>query len=114
MATYVGKATTAGNSRALRFDRALFKAHPEFGTGEFRVSVLGPGTMLVSAASPAAGETEADPVLEAYLAFTENQMRRHQEHIRPFTTEDIRGLDVLLANVVVDRDEDLGDDFELP
>jgi antitoxin PrlF len=115
MATYAAKATTAGNSKALRFDRALFQAHPEFAAGEFRVQVLGPGAMLVTTTAAASGEkADADPLLEAYLAFMEDQMRAHPEHIRPLTAEDIRGLDALLANVVVDRNEDLGQDFELP
>jgi antitoxin PrlF len=114
MASYNAKATTVGHSKALRLDRALFRAHPEFGTGEFKVSVLGPGAMLVTATRASREQTETDPVLEAYLAFAEQQMLNHPEHIRPLTTEDVRGLDTLLADVVVDRDEELADDFELP
>jgi antitoxin PrlF len=79
------------------------------------VSVLGPGAMLVTAAARATREpAETDPVLEAYLAFVEQQMVNHPERIRPLTTDDVRGLDTLLADVVVDRDEELADDFELP
>lgn len=115
MASYTAKATTVGNSRALRLDRALVRAHPEFGTGDFKVSVLGPGAMLVTATERASREqAQADPVLEAYLAFVEQQMVNHPEHIRPLTSDDVRGLDTLLADVVVDRDEELADDFELP
>ena len=115
MASYSAKATTVGNSKALRLDRALFRAHPEFATGEFKVSVLGPGAMLVTAAARATREqAETDPVLEAYLAFVEQQMVNHPESIRPLTTDDVRGLDRLLVDVVVDRDEELADDFELP
>jgi antitoxin PrlF len=115
MVSYTAKATTVGNSKALRLDRALFRAHPEFATGEFKVSVLGPGAMLVTAAARATREpAETDPVLEAYLAFVEQQMVNHPERIRPLTTDDVRGLDTLLADVVVDRDEEPADDFELP
>ena len=115
MASYSAKATTVGNSKALRLDRALFRAHPEFATGEFKVSVLGPGAMLVTAAARATREqAETDPVLEAYLAFVEQQMVNRPESIRSLTTEDVRGLDTLLADIVVDRDEQLPDDFELP
>jgi hypothetical protein len=71
--------------------------------------------MLVTAAARPGGEqAETDPVLEAYLAFVEQQMLNHPESIRPLTTEDVRGLDTLLADVAVDRDEELADDFELP
>lgn len=115
MASYRAKATTVGHSKALRLDRALFRAHPEFASGEFNVDVLGPGAMLVTARAPASRKpVEADPVLEAYLAFVEQQMLQHPEYIRPVTTEDVRGLDTLLANVVVSSDEELPDDFQLP
>jgi antitoxin PrlF len=115
MVSYRAKATTVGHSKALRLDRALFQAHPEFATGEFKVSVLGPGAMLVTAKTPASREpADADPVLEAYLAFLEQQMVSRPESIRPLTTEDVRGLERLLADVVIDRDEELPDDFELP
>jgi len=115
MASYNAKATTVGNSKALRLDRALVRAHPEFATGEFKVSVLGPGAMLVTATARATREpAETDPGLDAYLAFVEQQMVNHPERIRPLTTDDVRGLDTLLADVVVDRDEELADDFGLP
>jgi antitoxin PrlF len=115
MASYTAKATTVGNSKALRLDRALFRAHPEFATGDFKVSVLGPGAMLVTAAARPGGEqAETDPVLEGYLAFVEQQMLNRPECIRPLTTEAVRGLDTLLADVAMDRDEELADDFGLP
>jgi antitoxin PrlF len=115
MASYRAKATTVGHSKALRLDRALFQAHPEFATGEFKVSVLGPGAMLVTAQAPARRRpNETDQVLEAYLAFVERQMTDRPASIRPLTTEDVRGLNALLADVVVGRDEELPDDFELP
>ncbi|HEX9727903.1 MAG TPA: hypothetical protein VGA37_05320 [Gemmatimonadales bacterium] len=115
MASYRAKATTVGHSKALRLDRALFHAHPEFATGEFNVSVLGPGAMLVTARGPTSRKpAETDPVLEAYLAFVEQEMISRPESIRPLTTADVRGLDTLLADVVVARAEELADDFELP
>lgn len=41
-------------------------------------------------------------------------MRRHPELIRPLTAADIRGLDELLAGVVVNPDESLHETFTLP
>jgi hypothetical protein len=111
--TFTAKAATSGNSRALRLDAALFKSHPEFAKGEFAVHVLGPGTMLVTATNPASAADEQDPVLTAYLAFLDNQMKARPDLIRPLTGAHVAGLDQLLAGVVVNRDEDLGD-FELP
>lgn len=111
--TFTAKATTSGNSRALRLDAALFKSHPEFAKGEFAVHVLGPGTMLVTATKRGDLADEHDPVLAAYLAFLEDQMKTGPKMIRSLTRADVTGLDQLLAGVVVNRDEDLGD-FELP
>jgi len=110
---YSGKPTTSGNSKALRFESALFKAHPEFARGELVAHVLGPGTMLVKA-TPDARTGEGDPVLDAYLSFLETHLAAHPEEIRPMTAADVRGLDQLLAGVVVDRDEEIPEEFELP
>ena len=111
--SFTAKAATSGNSRALRLDSALFKSHPEFAKGEFAVHVLGPGTMLVTATKPNVAADEEDPVLTAYLAFLDGQLKTHPDMIRPFTLADVAGLDRLLDGVAVDRDEDLGD-FRLP
>ena len=111
---YKGKATTAGNSRALRFDAALFKAHPEFAAGDVTAHVLGPGAMLVTAATgPGRARTAPDPTLDAFLAFLDDQMRRRPDRIRPRTRADVAGLDQLLAGVRVNPDDELPDDFEL-
>ena len=112
---YAGKAATSGNSRAFRFDAALFRAHPEFAAGPVTAHVLGPGALLVTTASPPGGaEEEPDPVLASFLAFLEGQMRQRPEHIRPLTAADVQDLDGLLDGVAVDPDEALDDEFELP
>lgn len=112
---YAGKATTSGNSRAFRFDAALFRAHPEFAAGPITAQVLGPGALLVTTASPPDESDEgSDPVLESFLAFLEGQLRDQPQHVRALTAADVQGLDVLLDGVVVDRDEPLDDGFELP
>ena len=59
---YHARATTVGNSKALRLDAALFRAHPEFGIGEFAVSVIAPGRMLIQTIAEHAND-ETDPVL---------------------------------------------------
>ena len=111
---YAGRATTSGNSRAFRFDAALFRAHPEFAAGPVTAHVLGPGTLLVTAASPPDAPDDADPVLGAFLAFLEAQMRDQPQRIRPLTQADVADLDTLLDGVSVGRDEALDDGFELP
>lgn len=112
---FVAKAGTTGNSRALRLDAALVKAHPEFGKGAFTVHVLGPGTMLITQNGPAETDPngEPDPVLGAFLAFLEAELDAHPERIRPITMGHVAGLDQLLKGVRIQRDEDLGD-YQLP
>lgn len=113
--SYNGKATTVGNSRALSFESTLFKAHPEFASGRFEAHVIGPGTLLVTSADPAAapGGDEEDPVVLAYLAFLEEQMGRHPELIQPMD-ELLARANHLVGHIEVDLDEDLGEDAYLP
>lgn len=113
--SFIAKAGTTGNSRALRLDAALVKAHPEFAKGAFTVHVIGRGTMLVTQnASPETDlREEADPLLGAFLAFIEAELASHPERVRPVTGDHVRGLARLLDGVQVQRDEDLGD-YRLP
>jgi antitoxin PrlF len=111
---FTAKATTAGNSKALRLDSALVTAHPELSEGVFTVHFIGPGTfVIVKSEKHAAAEDTEDPVLSAFLAFLDRDMKNHPERIRPMTSRDLVGLQKLLEGVVVDRDEDLGD-YTLP
>jgi len=110
---YHAKAATVGNSKALRLDSALFREHPEFAAGEFSVSVIAPGCMLVQA-TISAGDDETDPVFDAFVGFLEQQMTRRPELLSPVTAADRRKALVILHGVPLDRDEDLGDEFTLP
>jgi antitoxin PrlF len=115
--SYTGKATTAGNSKALSFESALFKAHPEFGAGRFEAHVIAPGTLLVTSTAEnatRAAEDEGDPVLLAYLAFLERQMVAHPELIQPLDTELLARIDDLVGDMDVDLAEAFGDDVQFP
>lgn len=111
--SYHAKAATVGNSKALRLDSALFREHPEFGAGEFAVSVIAPGCMLVQATTEA-GDDENDPVFDAFLTFVEHQMAQRPDLITAVTANDRREANALLTGVSADRDADLGEDFALP
>lgn len=111
---YHAKAATVGNSKALRLDSALFRAHPEFATGEFTVSVIAPGCLLIQASSEAVAEEESDPVFDAFLGFLEHQMAQRPDLISAVTRSDLDDADVVLAGVESDHDEDLGDAFVMP
>jgi antitoxin PrlF len=111
--TYRATAATVGNSRALRVDSALFRAHPEFAAGEFDVSVIAPGRMLVQSTSDTPPD-DTDPVFDAFLGFVEHQMALRPDLITKVTKQDRRDADQLVRGVKPAPDEDLGDDFVLP
>jgi antitoxin PrlF len=104
---YRGKQTKTGNSLGFRFEGALFKSHPEF-KGEVKAHVIAPGQMLVSAMTPS--YEESDPVLEAFLAFLAKDMEDHPEQIKPLSASRMKRIEELTKGVVVDFDEDLGDE----
>ncbi len=109
---YSLRATTSGKQHALALPKKFVDEHPEFADGRFSAHVVAPGHVLISTEAPVE-ITEEDPVVGAFLAFVEQEMRAHPGTITPFSVADIQGLDELLDGVVVNRDEDLGD-FNLP
>ena len=80
-AHYRGRATTNGNSTAIRLDAALFRTHPEFRKAEVHADVIAPGVMVI-ATTQAVGDDE-DPMMETFLHFLETQMTAHPEQIAP-------------------------------
>jgi hypothetical protein len=95
-----------GNSFGFRFDRALFKSHPEF-AGEVKAQVIAPGRMLVSVAEPVA--ERADPVMASFLAFLGSDIAKAPETIKPMSRELARRIDRLVEGVSVLQDESLGE-----
>src|SRR5450432_2818800 len=93
MPTFSGAITTTGRSEAIRLDKALFKAHPEFRQrAKVRAHVLGPGHLLVTLADApeaASDGIERDPVVSAYLAFLESDMVAHPERIAPWPEDEL-------------------------
>jgi len=119
-ATFKGTITTTGRSEALRLDKALFKAHPEFRQkARIRAQVIGPGSLLVTldaderdgAEPPDA--VERDPVVAAYLAFLERDLREHPERVQPFTEDELARLEALTEGVAVSDEETIPDDVTL-
>src|SRR5580700_8729000 len=106
---YRGKQAKTGNSLGLRFDRALFRSHPEF-SGEVRAHVIAPGRMLVVAEPEAKPDRrEADPVMEAFLSFLAADMVRSPHLIKPPDGALMERVDSLVGHLSVDPNEDLGD-----
>lgn len=112
--SYTGRATKSGNSQAMAFEKALFRAHPEFAAGRLAADVISPGHLLVRAV-PDPDETAADedPVLGAYLAFVARDMELNPERIQPLSADSLARARALVGHLEVDPDEDLGDDLTL-
>jgi hypothetical protein len=111
--SYTGRATRTGNSKALRFESALFTSHPEFAEGDMEADVIAPGRLLIRTRSQSEDESR-DPVFGAYLAFLEEQLAQNPGLLQPLMDEDVAGLDGLLDGVVYDKEEALDEGFELP
>lgn len=117
-AEFKGSITTTGRSEALRLDKALFKAHPEFRQrARIRAHVIGPGSLLVtlddSSTEGSDREIERDPVAAAYLSFLERDMVEHPDRLRPFSEADVDRIRALTSNVSVSDDDVIPDDVTL-
>lgn len=104
---YRGKQVKTGNSLGFRFDRALFKSHPEF-AGEVKAHVIAPGRMLVSVAEPVV--ERRDPVMASFLAFLANDIAKASETVKPMSPEFAQRIDRLVKGVSVSENESLGQD----
>jgi antitoxin PrlF len=114
MASFTGKITTTGKSEAIRLEKALFRAHPEFRQkATVRASVIAPGQLLVSVIEeePAgAGLADDDPVVGAFVSFLAEDIGRQPGRVAPLSTSRIERAVELTADVPVDDDEPIPDD----
>jgi antitoxin PrlF len=107
-ASFRGRKTATGNSLALRFDRALFKSHPEF-SGDVDAYVIAPGRMLVVAEMEAPGSRQQDPVIASFLSFLAEDMKRNPNRIQPLDAALMTRIEKLTRGVMTQFDEPLGD-----
>lgn len=108
---YKGRAATTGNSQSMAFEKALFRAHPEFASGRLEAQPISQNYLLVRAIPEAGAETGEDPVLGAFLAFLAEQMQDEPHLIRGLAS--LEEAQELVAGIHVDLDEDPGDDVTL-
>lgn len=118
--TYPVTPARIGNSRGYRIDASLFQEHPEMHEGSFEAAYLGTGTLLVRPRTVAPrrscrADEDTDPVVAAYLAWTERVMAEQPALLRPMTLREFEVAEALVAGVEVDLEDDrLPDDFVLP
>jgi len=117
MPRYIGTVTTSGSSEAIRFEKELFRRHPEFRQrAKVRADYIGPGKFLVSVVEkPKKQKPEewVDPVISACLAFLERDMLEHPEHVRPIPRHEIARMKRLTRGVKVSDDDVIPDDITL-
>jgi antitoxin PrlF len=107
MSTFTGSITTTGKSEAIRLDKALFRLHPEFRQkAKVRAQVISPGHALISVVDDeAAPVQDEDPVVTAFLAFIEKDMRMHPGRRSRLSKASLRRAVRLTKNVKVTDDE---------
>jgi antitoxin PrlF len=112
MPSFTGSITTTGKSEAIRLDKALFRLHPEFRQkAKVRAQVIAPGHALISVVEEATPELqEEDPVVTAFLAFLEKDMRTHPGRIGALPKRLIARATRLTKGVKVTDDDRLPED----
>ena len=115
MNSFRGSITTSGKSEAIRLEKALFRLHPEFRQkAKVRADIIAPGRALITVVDESAtDEDEEDPVVRAYLAFLEEEMKCHPERIREIPEDLIVEAESLTKDVVVSDDDVLPDDVTM-
>jgi len=111
---YVGTITTTGKSEAIRLEKSLFRSHPEFRQkSRVQAHVIGPGTMLLTVTDDETTESEADPIMAAFLKFLDREIAQSPERMKPLSATRIAEARELTKDVEVSDDESLGDDVTL-
>ncbi len=110
-----GSITTTGKSEAIRIEKSFFRLNPEFQQQEkVKVQVIAPGHVLISLVDEQkVSELEADPIIEAFLAFLTTQMEQYPEQIKPLSESKIAQAIQLTEGMSVSNEEELPEDFEL-
>lgn len=101
---YEGTVVQVGNSRGMRMPAGFFNAHPEF-NGKVRMTVVGDGQVLVSAAAPAKRKTknaESDPVMDSFLQFLDRQLTENPQDIAAADADQLRRIAKLVKGVKVE------------
>jgi len=116
VSTFHGSITTTGKSEAIRLDKALFRLHPEFRQkAKVRAQVIAPGHALISVVEGGPeggpeGVPEEDPVVTAFLAFLEKDLRAHPERLVGLSRRSVDRAARLTKGVRVTDDERLPED----
>lgn len=113
MAKFTGSITTTGKSEAIRFEKSLFRQHPEFRQqAKVQAHVIGPGQLLVSVLNEIESEPREndDPIVNAFLAFLEKDMLENPKRVSPVSEKLIAQAKDLTEGVTVSDADTIADD----
>lgn len=115
--TFKASPSQIGNGKGYRIAAQFFHEHPDLVEGDYEAACLGEGVVLIRRASSARtpASADVDPVMSAYLAWTEQAMRRDPALLRPMTSREFEVAAALVEGVAIDLEHDrLPDSFDLP
>ncbi len=99
---------------ALRLEKAMLDAYPEFLSGDFSVNVLGPRTILIHKENAGKSIPANDPVVGAFLDFLDTQMQKNPDKIVSLSQTDFAAMKDSLEGMKLDEQEIFDADFEIP
>ena len=112
---YSGTLTKTGNSQAIRFEKGFFQALGLSSQVRFSATIISPGQILLSVVDQNPGSETADPVMESFLSFIEQEFKTNpQQTLSPLTAEMLESHQRLAAIIpaVSDAEEFSDDDFD--
>lgn len=112
---YTGSITTSGSSEAIRLEKSVFRAHPEFRQrAKVTAMVIAPGQMLISLVddTPRA-QPDDDPILATFLGFLERDMAQAPQRLEPLSAGSVATAVELTQGIAVDDEEPLPHDVTL-
>jgi antitoxin PrlF len=111
MPKYTGSITTSGKSEAIRFEKGLFKQHPEFRQqAKVEAHIIAPGQMLVSVVDEKQLPEQEDPLVSAFLSFIEQDIKQNPDSIKPVDPAILARAEALTKGIRVTDEEIIADD----
>ena len=106
---FAGSITTVGTSEAIRLEKELFRAHPEFRQkAKVQASYIAHGKLLISVIDdgPKSSSEESDPLVDAFLGLIANDISNNPRRVKGLS-KSIASRGSKLAKHVVVSDADV-------
>lgn len=117
MPSFQGTITTTGKSEAIRLEKALFRAHPEFQQkAKVCAHVIAKGQILISLVEDPdtlMEQQDIDPVTDAFVNFLAQDMIQNPGRLESLSSGAIEKAERLTRGVSVDDGEEIPEDVTL-